>query len=332
MKRITFLIVLPFWLFAQDLIQRGFADITLNAEDIPNGQTYVSVGQFDHFLMSNLSDRITFLAETVFEYDQGWLIDVERLWLRYEFSDYLKVAAGKFHTGLGYWNRTYHHGALLHTSIDRPFMLFFEDEGGILPIHTTGILLQGDAIGDLNFAYELMVGNGIGSSPTGENDKAKAVSVYLHARPAENLDVGVSFYRDHIAAGTLKADEQTILNSGVGQQLIGASLNYNDNRIEVLTEYIRASNKSDDNGVEGITDAFYLILSYGLEEFRPYFKYDYVDFSDNEPFYLGADARISTIGIRYDLNFITALKTEIRFSEIGGVKSMDIVSQLAFGF
>ncbi|RMH64619.1 MAG: hypothetical protein D6677_04330 [Calditrichaeota bacterium] len=333
MRKIIFLFFLPAALFAQDLIQRGFADVTANWDNAPDGSAYVAIGQFDHFLMSNLSDNVTFLAETVFEYDDGWLIDVERLWLRYEFTDYFKFSIGKFHTGLGYWNRTYHHGALLHTSIDRPFMLFFEDEGGILPIHTTGVLFQGDNIGALRLAYEVMVGNGIGSTPTGENDKDKAVSLYLHARPVDALDVGVSYYKDHIAAGVTKADEMTVLPNGISQTLYGASVNYNDDTFEFLSEFIHASNKDDVTGTEGVTNAFYAIISYGMaNDFRPYYKWDFVDFDDKEPFYIGVDTQINTLGVRYEVNYLTAVKAEVRFNDFNGSKTTDIVTQVAFGF
>ena len=48
-----------------------------------------------------------------------WWGKQDRLWF--------KVAAGRFHTALGYWNETYHHGTYLHTSITRPVAVRFED-------------------------------------------------------------------------------------------------------------------------------------------------------------------------------------------------------------
>ncbi len=326
------LYLLPFVTMAQNTVLQSFADITYNFSNEKGSRDGFAVGQYDHFLKSDISDEMTVLTEVVFEYDGGWRLDVERIWVRYYIEDYFQVSAGKFHTGLGYWNRAYHHGAVLHTSIDRPFMLFFEDEGGLLPIHLTGLLFSGSGMGDLNFGYDIMVGNGIGSTPTEENDHTKSLSAYFHIKPMDGLDAGVSFYKDRIARKVLDDAVPAPLNP-IDQQMFGASLNYNHHNIEFLTEYLNVNNKDNKTGTSGVTNAFYVLTSYAFPKVRPYFKYDYVKFDSNEPFYRGRDdVKIITLGLRHDFNFLSAIKAEVRFNTFGSQKTMEAVTQIAFGF
>jgi hypothetical protein len=68
---------------------------------------------------------------------------------------------GKFHNPIGYWNTQYHHGAYLETSSSRPAIVEFGDNGGILPMHTAGLLLEGEIkLDKQGLGYNLSVGVG----------------------------------------------------------------------------------------------------------------------------------------------------------------------------
>ena len=71
--------------------------------------------------------------------EQEVVVDVERLQIAYRWSDALRLTAGRGHTALGYWNESYHHGKLLQPTVERPEVLKFEDDGGILPVHFVGL-------------------------------------------------------------------------------------------------------------------------------------------------------------------------------------------------
>ncbi len=336
MKQVVLLLIAlylaPGVALSQTTVMKGFADVTFQKTDDSDDGGSFAIGQYDHFITSELSENVTFLGETVFEYDAGWLIDVERVWIRYAFSDQFSISAGKFHTALGYWNRAYHHGSLLHTSIGRPNFLFFEDEGGILPIHTVGVMASGSRIGELNFGYDVIVGNGIGSDPSGENDKTKSVSGYVHIEPVSGLTTGISFYRDKVAPGVLKSDETTPVPNSVTQFLLGASLAYNKNNVEFLSEYVHVRNKDQVTDASGNTNGFYALASYRLKSLTPYVKFDYVSFSANEPFFLGVDTKVFTGGVRHDINFLSAVKLEVRISDINSNTSVDAMSQFSIAF
>jgi hypothetical protein len=82
------------------------------------------------------------------------------------------LLVGKHHTPVNYWNYTYHHGRVFFPTIERP--LLFEAE--IIPLHTNGISLQGQNLGSAKFGYDVMIGNGLGSSDITDNDNRKSIT------------------------------------------------------------------------------------------------------------------------------------------------------------
>ena len=108
-------------------------------------KNHFALGEFDLYLVSKISDRFSALAELIFEFesDGETVADVERLLIKYEHRDWLSVSVGRGHTPVGYWNRAYHHGTYLWTTIDRPVIVEFEDEGGFCPCTSSGWNYQG---------------------------------------------------------------------------------------------------------------------------------------------------------------------------------------------
>src|SRR2546421_6768102 len=111
-------------------------------------------------------ERLSFLAEVLFEVGDGneFGVDVERIELAYLFSDYFRLRVGRFHTAIGYYNDAYHHGHYFQLTVDRPEMVRFEDEGGLIPAHSVGIHADGrvplGALGSLRYDLELANGRG----------------------------------------------------------------------------------------------------------------------------------------------------------------------------
>jgi hypothetical protein len=68
--------------------------------------------------------------------------DLERFQLGWQLSDDLVVWVGRFHQPTSVWNHDHHHGQYLQTSISRPAIDEWEDLGGVLPQHFTGVLLE----------------------------------------------------------------------------------------------------------------------------------------------------------------------------------------------
>ncbi|HLA33442.1 MAG TPA: hypothetical protein VJ001_01095, partial [Rhodocyclaceae bacterium] len=143
----------------------GFADVGLGRSSEDNlvagrQRRGFNVGSFDLYMTPQFGDRVKTLIELIFEVNDGELAtDLERLQIGYAFNDAATVWLGRFHTPYGYWNTAFHHGAQIQTSVSRPVFLDFEDKGGILPSHTTGVWLNGGLpLGPGKLGYDGYIG------------------------------------------------------------------------------------------------------------------------------------------------------------------------------
>src|SRR4051812_39890984 len=158
--------------FAQTTTIRGFVDVNTIVE---KSKVSFNLGEQDLFINSELNDRFSFLGETVFKFSLSspttFDISIERVVLKYNFAGNNNLLFGKHHTPINYWNDTYHHGRVFFPTIGRP--LLFDDV--FIPLHTTGLGVQGMNLTDIKFGYDVMVGNGIGSNDFADNDKYKSI-------------------------------------------------------------------------------------------------------------------------------------------------------------
>jgi hypothetical protein len=84
-------------------------------------------------------DDLRFLAEYILSNKES---ELERLQLGWQINEDNIGWLGRFHSPSRYWNSVYHHGQYMQTSITRPLVEKFEDEGGVLPTHVTGLMLE----------------------------------------------------------------------------------------------------------------------------------------------------------------------------------------------
>jgi hypothetical protein len=68
--------------------------------------------------------------------------DLERFQLGWQATQDTVIWIGRYHQPTSVWNHDHHHGQYLQTSVSRPFMDEWEDLGGILPQHFTGMLIE----------------------------------------------------------------------------------------------------------------------------------------------------------------------------------------------
>jgi hypothetical protein len=110
------------------------------------------------FFYSGDHGRLRLLSEFQIDRESA---DMERLQAGWRFTPEVSVWFGRFHNPIGYWNMEHHHGHYMETSAERPRILEFEDEGGPLPIHLMGFLLQGlHPMGTGSVQYELGLATG----------------------------------------------------------------------------------------------------------------------------------------------------------------------------
>jgi len=300
---------------------RGFSDVTLRGSDLKGDTTSFSLGQVDMFVTSDVSERLKFLSEIVFEAgrDNSFGVDVERLLLTYSYGDYLNVGVGRFHSAIGYYNTAYHHSTWFQTTTGRPFLFEFEDKGGILPIHNVGATVSGRIpSGTLGLHYIAEVGNGRTSrSPLVEavqnvvdENNHKAVNFAIFARPEAipGLQTGFSIYRDVLAPENSPRIGETILAA----HAIYAGLNF-----EWLNEALLIRHAPRGAPRVFDTPGFYTQISRRFGSYRPYVRYQYVNVSPNEPVFSDVGLRHGpSVGLRYDLSEFVALKLQYDYTAL----------------
>lgn len=335
--------------FGEQLLHiRGFGNVNARYQDNPvnknfaMGDNFFSLGEFDLFMTSKLSNRISFLNETVFEFEQGETgIDIERLLIHYDINNLLKIEVGKFFLPIGYWIPTYNHGLWFQTTADRPDIVNFQDKGGPIPTHDTGIKLLGNALlegADVNYAFAVTNGRGIDTTQRqnfGDANDKKALSMQIEVLPhciAEGLRLGPSIYYDVIPEDTTSQNRK----NEIRELIYGGHAAYTFHNTEVLMEVFEI-NHDEISGSVFNTFGGYLQLAYSINKYKPYYRYDYIDYSDNDPFYNESkfnyfDTKRQTLGLRYDLSHFNALKLEYSHGVIGGEDSNAIGLQTAFSF
>ena len=316
---------------AQQTQIHGFTDVTYRAGSHGTAPSDFGLGQFDLYITSKLADKFHFLGESVFEYDEDFVVDVERVIISYSPAAHLSFGAGKHHTPIGFWNNAYHHGAVLQPTIERPLMYRFEDDGGILPIHTTGLLVSGNDVGPAHLGYSFLVGNGIGSTPVADNNPRKSVTAELRSQVTSYLEVGVSAYNDLATRGTSTLRGDT-LAAAMTQRTFGGHVALLGSHYEFISEYQRIMNHMIGDGNHG-TNAMYVYAGRRFGAFVPYARWDRIDFAQNDPYFVQDDDESALVGARYDFAAAGTVKLEGRrlTRELTG-RTNEIVAQVAIGF
>lgn len=308
---------------------RGFIDALASFQQ---NKASFSLGEQDLFITSELTDRFSFLGESVFKFTPSsptsFSVSIERVVIKYNISGNHNLLIGKHHSPLNYWNDTYHHGRVFFPTIFRPLLF----DASIIPLHTTGISIQGQNLGKLKFGYDLMLGNGIGSSDVLDNDKRKSLTAAIHIKPANGLRIGFSWYNDKIAKGT-KNHDGNLINWEIKQNLFNASVAYIGKKVELLAEGTLATNHSDTTGSRK-TLASYFYAGYEItDKWVPYIRVDQLHFNKGELFYDINNSTSFVGGIRYFISYLTVVKMEYQYLNTKNNKSLNkITAQIAIGF
>lgn len=336
---------------AQDTRILGFADVT--STYVPKtGKVSFGLGEQDLFITSDISDRISFLGETVFKYDATagtkFAVSVERIILKYNIKGNHNFLVGKVHTPVNYWNDTYHHGRVFFPTIYRP-AIFTEN---LLPVHTLGAWLQGQNLGNIRFGYDLLVGNGIGSPDATDNDMRKSVTAAVHIKPLDGMRIGASSYTDRVSAGATgyhnhggTPSTAAPLVRPLTQQMFTGSVAYFRSNYELLAESSHITNRTDTTGAQSAqTLATYVYVGVRpLPTWVPklviYGRYDNVthQHSHAEALFRADDLQSFVGGLRYEFNYLAVTKLEFQRDmrrPLSGphVNTNAITAQFAVGF
>jgi hypothetical protein len=324
---------------------QGFSDVTFRAEHFapvvgPSQSTSTfGLGQFSLFLSAQIAPNVSVVSETALvvgtEGRQPTSVTLERVYVKYVLTDAFKVAIGRTHTALGYWNEAYHHGALLHPTVARPEILRF---GGVMPVHSVGVEISGRVpAGGWEFNYVGNLGNGRArdfNATQGAVDvntgKATAVKLSVSHETERTVMFGPMIYRDIVPSDPTRPGREDELT----ETIVGAHFVYRDARIELLSEYfnIRHDNRTTDVDVDHT--GWYAIAVVRPWRWKPYVGLDVTEFGAGDPYFLEGDTSVRRYlgGVRYDITSLNALKFEVRREHRSAGDSHALLINTAFAF
>ncbi|MFM8349191.1 MAG: hypothetical protein ACKORJ_04265 [Bacteroidota bacterium] len=294
----------------------GATDYTINKT---NGKTnaFFTLGEQDFFVTSRLSDRVSFLGETVVRPDSKtgttFGASVERAQIKYDYSatGNHSILVGKMHSPVNYWNDVYHHGRLFFPTIDRPIVF-----SHFIPLHTMGVRLQGQNIGSSNFGYDLMVGNGISSSDFNKTGTNFSYTASVHIKPVDGMRIQTGYYRDVITNSfsgphSGHSQNQAIYKRPVQFNLYSLSFAYFKSGFELLSETSLNITRTDSLG-RATNFSTYLYMGKRLSDTSvPYLLVDLINVSDDELHVRHLDKFQLGLGYRHEFNAQMNLKVQV---------------------
>jgi hypothetical protein len=295
----------------------GFGDFEYGAtdDDAADVDSTFQQGQFVLQFVSALSVQWSFFAElTLSATDDNFESDLERGFIKYDHNDHFKIAFGRFHTPISWWNTAFHHGAWLQTTITRPEVTRFGGE--FVPVHYVGTIAEGSIpSGSANLGYLAGVGNGRHENiarpgDAGDINSERAIVARLNSRPDGlfGLEAGIAYYGDKI---TLESGDE--YDERIGNVFVV----YSRETPEVIAEYHYLERENIATRESFSSDGFYAQFAYRLpvwkDRLKPYARYERVDVDDAEPVFASQDDRDGyTVGLRLDVSTFVAVKVEYR--------------------
>lgn len=321
---------------------------------VPGSAGNFYTDDFGLFLTSRLTDKASVLSEIIFEEGdaQSYRVDLRRILLKYDYNDRLKMSVGRYQTNIGYYNWAFRSAAWLQTTADRPLVMQYASDGGLLPTQAVGVSLTG-AIpsGKLGLNYVAEYGssdlirpdlNGDGQVSDENNGNHVNVGFFLRPEAVRGLQIGASYYHDQISNRAMEAisgDPVPQLpgvlgpSARYGQTIVNAYAVYVAHGIEFLNEGFLIRQALIGGYLHFDNPAFYSQFSKLIGRVRPFFRYQYVNANTN-PNSIFNDIGLRygpSFGARYDLNSYVAFTAQLDHTVRGGQPDLNGL-QLQFAF
>jgi hypothetical protein len=196
----------------------------------------------------------------------------------------LKFFFGRYQTSIGYYNWAFRSVAWLQTTADRPLVMEYASNGGLLPTQAIGVSVTGaipSGKRGLNYVAEYGSSDTIrpdisGDGEVTDENNGNQVNIGFRFRPdaVSGLQVGTSYYHDKIS----NFEQGPSLR--YGQSIVNGYVVYLAHGIEFLNEgfLIRDAALHFSNAVFN-TPAFYSQFSKQIGHFRPFIRYQYLNAS-----------------------------------------------------
>lgn len=182
------------------------------------------------------SDRFRLLGEFLWATRHT---ELERLQAGLRIGDQTFLWAGRFHSPAKFWTSEYHHGQYLQTSITRPALEEWEDDGGSYPSHIAGLLLESD----LQWRDDSAIG--------------LAASVGLAPVLSENKLSPFEFFEDSSDHGLSLSFRASYRPENLSTSQVGVLVGWNEINVEPGTNAAPADSGSIDQAALGVFADWY---------------------------------------------------------------------------
>lgn len=168
-----------------------------------------------------------------------------------------------------------------------------------------------------------------------DTNSGKSFNMAMFAQPSwiPGLQTGFSLYHDFVTFSD---------NINHSELISTVHVVYTSSSYELLNEGMLVRHEGSSTGVPGAfhTPAFYTQMSRKFGAYRPYFRYEYINASDNEPIYGDpTDGPVvgrrngPALGLRWDFSEHAAGKLQYQRLDIRGQGAAnEVATQFAFTF
>lgn len=295
-----------------------------------DGLSNFLVGEQDFFVTSALNDKISFLGEYVIRYNSksatSFLPSIERSLVKFNYYRNHNIIVGKIHTPVNYWNDVFHHGRVFFPVIERPIAF-----SHLIPLHTTGVQFQGQNLGNSNFGYDIVYGNGISSSEGLSGKWNPSITAAFHLKPKANFRIGASYHyttvKDNIRGahcGQLDPVSSgytgSLYKGKINYHLLNASLQRYVGKLELLNEFTYNITRTDTLGAASNFSEF-LYIGYRLNEKSvPFFHFDMMNIAANDLYTYPYRVSKIALGYRHEFTPFINLKLEADYQKFDRYK------------
>jgi len=333
------------WHDVHNIQWRGFGEVDYQALNqrqpelgtggfVPGSAGNFYTGDFDLFLTSRLTSKASVLSEIVFEEQDGqsYSVDLRRMLLKYDYDDHLRMSFGRYQTNIGYYNWAFQSAAWLQTTTDRPLVMQYSSDGGLLPTQAIGVSVTGAIPSgklDLHYVFEYGSSDTIRPDLNGDGlftdeNNGNQTNLGFFARPdwLRGLQFGSSYYHDQISNRIVNQFSQLALPVQPGdlgpsaryeQTIVNAYAVYVAHGVEFLNEAFLIRQTLIGGSLRFDTPAFYSQFSKQFGRVRPFVRYQYVNANPDINSVLD-DVGLRygpSFGSRYDLNDYMALTAQL---------------------
>jgi len=312
---------------------------------------YFRGGPLVLYATSEITDKISVAGELNMHYmsTEGAEAELERMYLRYQFKNYLSFRIGRMYSPIGFWNANYNFGLVLQPNISRPRILNPTHDGGFIQTRETGVQIEGDNIGKANFFYRFLIANGVGKNG-GILGTPYAMGSFLSytaqvgIEPLEGLRLSASASTNHLPVGSATQFDNSFVPDDMNNTMLSGSVSHInfDEKLECIAEYF--VNRHDYASLQdhqlhgGLLYAGYRITP----SLVPYVFVEYTDFPEQDPYYPAINAYTGqtysdvveyNVGLRYRVSSNLVLKGELSaLHEEAYGTSYGLKTQVAFSF